>query len=822
MVCQVAGAARAHGFTEGRRTRRVSSTISAADAERQGDERLMGRAGKLAARWGTRLRLGIRLQHLLFLAFTLIAAVPVIALALWDQSVAYQHELASVRERHLLVARNLTAALSRYVYDVKAAFALTFESGGMRSRVPGLERLLASLNVVHVCMVAADGQIEAYLGGTTPAQPHSFPAPLLERLRQLAAQAGGKPAMTQLERDSRGNPVFYLVQELPAGKLGIGILTHDYVLQLQKQIAFGDHGHAAIVDATGKIIAHPFASWVANEQDISRLPVVQAMMHGDTGVMQFYSPAMNGLMVAGFTAVPETGWGVMVPQPLAEFRARAAQVNALAMVVALIAFAAAALLSWLLAAYLARPVRQVAMTAEAVLAGNEKVSVPEIHGLVPRELRRLRVAFNTMLDDLRRRHADATVALRQAETSSVAKSQFLANMSHEIRTPLHGVVGMIELLQQTDLSPMQLNYLRGAQQSGAALLTLIDDVLDLSKIEAGKMELERTPLHLPSLVHDVLVLFNDQAKSKGLALTAAVPDPLNLMLLGDAHRLSRILTNLVANALKFTAEGHVAIRLFSLQQESGRVLLRCEVADTGIGIPESKQKAIFEAFSQADTSTTRRYGGTGLGLSIARQICHLMGGEIGVHSTVGEGSTFWFSVWLDRAPAAALPLPAVPRRTLPAPRPVTSPAQQGFRAALEKLGRSSIRILLAEDNPISLRVTQALLESIGCEVVAARNGLEAVAAFRDDDMFDVVLMDCQMPEMDGYEATRSIRQIEAFRGDTTPIVALTANALAGSRETSLAAGMDDQLTKPLTLADLSSRLLYWLAPVSRPSDAAAD
>ena len=278
------------------------------------------------------------------------------------------------------------------------------------------------------------------------------------------------------------------------------MLNTDYIIQMQQQIAFGEHGHAVIVDATGRVIAHPFAAWVARSEDLSAVPVVQAMMRGETGVGQFYSPAFNGMMVAGYSVVPETGWGVMVPQPIAELRLRAAQVNRLAMIVAALAFAAAALLSWLLASYLARPVRQVASTAEAVLAGDDSVSVPEFRGLVPREISRLRGAFNTMLNELRQRNAETVLALRHAETSSGAKSQFLANMSHEMRTPLHGVMGMIELLQQTELSPLQLHYVRGARQSGDTLLALIDDVLDLSKIEAGKVELEHEPFYLPSLV----------------------------------------------------------------------------------------------------------------------------------------------------------------------------------------------------------------------------------------------------------------------------------------------------------------------------------
>ena len=781
----------------------------------------------MAARRVRRLRLGIRLHHLLFLAFTLIAAVPIVALALWDQSVAYRHELDAVRERHLLVARNLTMGLTRYVEDAKAAFALAFESGGLRGHVPGLEQLLSSLNVTHLCIIGPDGAVERDFGGIIPATQRSFPADLLADLRRLATSADGRPALSQLQRDRNGRPVFYLAELLPDDRLGVGVLTNDYVLQLQKQIAFGEKGHALIVDATGRVIAHPLASWVATSKDLSAVVPVAAMMRGETGVSVFFSPAV-GMTVSGYSVVPETGWGVMVAQPLEELRRRAAQVNDLAMVVALLAFAAAALLSWLLASYLARPVRQVATTAEAVLGGSDIVAVPEFDGLVPREIRRLRVAFNTMLDDLRRRNADTTVALRQAETSSVAKSHFLANMSHEIRTPLHGVVGMIELLQHTELSPMQMHYVRGARQSGETLLALIDDVLDLSKIEAGKVELEYAPFHLPSLAHDMLLMFGVQAKAKGLVLTAAVPDSLDVMVRGDAHRLRRILTNLLANALKFTAEGSIAISMSNTEPDAAQVYLRCEVADTGIGIPEARHQAIFEAFSQADSSTTRRYGGTGLGLSIARQLCHLMGGEIGVESTVGMGSTFWFRVRLETAPGVMLPPPTAieaPRRepsTAGSGRSFVSAAQRKFEGALARLGRSTIRILLVEDNPISMRVTQALLESIGCQVATARNGVEALATYRDG-RFDIVLMDCQMPEMDGYEATRTIRQLEAFRGRATPIIALTANALVGSRETSLAAGMDDQLTKPLTLAELSERLLHWITPAgTRDEDAAAD
>jgi signal transduction histidine kinase/CheY-like chemotaxis protein len=619
--------------------------------------------------------------------------------------------------------------------------------------------------------------------------------------------------MSSLEHTAAGRPVFYLVKTLPDRRLGVGIVTTDYLVSLQQSIAFGDHGHAVITDAKGQVIAHPLRDWVAASRDISGVPVVAAMKRGETGVGQFYSPAFSGNMIAGYAVVPETGWGVMVPQPIAELRRRASQVASLALVVASATFAVAAFMSWLIAFYLARPVRKIAQTAEAVLAGGEAVPVPNFAASVPIEIRQLGLAFSTMLDDLRRRNNDTRLALRQAESSSLAKTQFLANMSHEIRTPLNGVVGMIELLRLSDPSAAQQRYIDGATQSSQALLRLIDDILDLSKIESGKLELEHEPFHLPSLVHDARATFADQARAKGLTLAVALEPDLNVILLGDAHRLLQIITNLLGNAVKFTGDGGVIIRATIAEDRGTALCIRFAVSDTGIGVPAAKRDTIFDVFSQADSSTTRRYGGTGLGLSIARQLCHLMGGEIGVESTVGKGSTFWFTAVLDKqAEVARLPpgltRPEAPPRIDDSPRAVSA-AHSEFREALSRTGLTSIRILLVEDNPANLRVTQALLEAIGCTVITALNGLEAVSACRESS-FDLILMDCQMPEMDGYDAARAIRQLEKFQGRTTPIVALTAHALDGSRELSLAAGMNDHLTKPLTLNVLTDKVVEWI------------
>ncbi|HEX3575318.1 MAG TPA: ATP-binding protein [Rhodopila sp.] len=763
-----------------------------------------------------RLGFGLRLHYLLFIAFTFIAGTPIAVLAFWEGSSAYQNELASVRERHLLVARNLTSTISRYVKDVEAAFGLAFESDALNHPVPGLTDLLMSLDVIHVWTIAPNGATEAALPGLSAEPAEALPPALLIDLRTLAATSQGRIAISNLYHDIGGFPVFFLVKPLPAGRLGVGVMTSAYLVSLQQAIAFGDHGHAVIVDAKGQVIAHPFKDWVAASRDISGVPVVAAMIRGETGVGQFYSPAFNGNMIAGYAVVPETGWGVMVPQPLAELRRRADQVNEMAMVIALVSFAGAALMAWLAALYLARPVRAVAATAEAVLKGHDDVEVPGFHGLVPYEIRRLGAAFNTMLEGLGERAVETRQALRQAETSNAAKSQFLANMSHEIRTPLNGVVGMIELLQLTDVSAAQRRYIETASQSSQTLLRLVDDILDLSRIEVGRLELEHAPFHLPSLLHDVRVLFADQARAKGLSLLTAPPDPPNLMLVGDKHRLLQILTNLVGNALKFTAEGTITLRSV-VEQDLGTALrLRFEVSDTGIGVPVAKQAMIFEAFSQADSSMTRRYGGTGLGLSIARQLCHMMRGEIGVDSVVGVGSTFWFTVLLEPGEAIAPPAPQTAPDTA-APPVFVSVASRDFQAALRRGGRDGASILLVEDNQANMRVTQALLESLGCRVTPARNGLKAVAAYRDT-VFDLVLMDCQMPEMDGYEATRAIRQLEGFQNRHTPIIALTAHAMEGSREASLRSGMDDQITKPLTMAMLTGKLVEWLVPAEARSD----
>ncbi|MCE9535627.1 MAG: response regulator, partial [Nitrospirae bacterium] len=527
------------------------------------------------------------------------------------------------------------------------------------------------------------------------------------------------------------------------------------------------------------------------------------------------------------------------------------------------------------------------------------------------------------------RTAELVKAKDAAEAASVAKSQFLANMSHEIRTPMNGVLGMAELLLNSALTDKQRHLADSVHRSGTALLSIINDILDFSKIEAGKLELEHIEFGFRDTVEEAVDLFAEPAWKKGLELTCFLPDDIPDNVIGDPVRLRQILLNLVGNAIKFSQRGEVKVSMQVLAQDATTLRLKCEVIDSGIGIAPQAQAQLFTAFSQADGSTTRRFGGTGLGLAIVKQLVQLMGGEVGIASTPGQGSTFWFTLQLgcaaprdrllstqdrflrgarilivddhatnrfilnsqlaswgaetfcadsglaalaflnqqeqDRTPidlalldihmpdmdglmlADAIKSNAATRHVdLLAlssidSRPEGEGAGQGrFMAWLRKPVRQSLlrdclrrwhrgapakqpmdraipiaptrvtgRALLVEDNPVNREVAMGMLELLGYQVDCAENGQQALE-IAATGTYDVVLMDCQMPIMDGFTATAHIREREQQRQHARiPIIALTANAMEGDRERCLTVGMDDYLSKPFTQQSLSDILVRW-------------
>ncbi|MBF0271915.1 MAG: response regulator [Magnetococcales bacterium] len=440
------------------------------------------------------------------------------------------------------------------------------------------------------------------------------------------------------------------------------------------------------------------------------------------------------------------------------------------------------------------------------LLGVLNLYVDHNHTPTTEEANFLRSVTSTLAGIIVRAEQDEQLAeaKRRAEEGTRAKSAFLANMSHEIRTPINAILGLGHLLEQTILSGQQLDYLRKIRFSSQSLLNIINDILDFSKIEAGKLSLESVPFHLEEILGHVIGLVEHKAREKGLVILLDIPQDLPCTLRGDPLRLGQVLTNLIGNAVKFTESGEIAVSVQPYYYSESFVVHCFSVQDTGIGLTPEQQAGLFQAFSQADLSTTRRFGGTGLGLAISRQLVRMMGGRIWVESEPGRGSLFAFTAAFWRQDQQTVLQDADARH-----HSLTRDPASDERALAALRGAS---VLVVEDNDINQQVAKEILQQWGLVVTVVGDGRAAIQAVEQaHPPFAAVFMDVQMPVMDGYHATRAIRGL-AVGGDL-PVIAMTANAMSGDRERSLAEGMNDHLVKPIDVDLLKASVLHWVKPV---------
>ncbi|MEO3430768.1 sensor histidine kinase [Pelagibius sp. CAU 1746] len=589
----------------------------------------------------------MKLRYLLLMLFGLVTVVPLVLFWAWPHAQSMSSELEDVRDRHLLIAQTLGLSLANYHRDAVATFRLVTSNLGAHGHLDGAEPLLQDLNFRNICAFdPGDRRIALRIDSFDNRCPERLSPETFEFFRSLVPAEGA--AMSPVTMGPDGSPTIYLAMEHD-GRLVVGALYTDLFVGLAQSIVFGRQGHAVIVDQTGRVLAHPHGAWRDEMHDLSGVAPVQAVLHGEAGVAIFDEPLMNTEMVAAYTRVEGIGWGVLVTQPIDELRDRAEQVSRSALIVVAIGVGVALLIGVLVAYYMTRPLRAVSQAARRMAAGNAEARTPVSEGaLVPEEVRDLQTSFNVMAEAMERSKRDEHEARLRAEEANRSKSAFLANMSHELRTPLNAILGFSEVILAETFgkigSARYQEYLQDIRVSARHLLSLINDLLDISRIEAGAVELNENWFPVVDALDESAAMFRENCANCGLDL-AVESEAAGHVILADGRALRQILINLLSNAVRHTpAGGRIVVGARPVADGA----LDIFVADTGMGIPACDLERVLHPFEQVAGDRTLLQEGTGLGLSIVNQLVDLHGGRLKLESEVGRGTTVTFTLPPER------------------------------------------------------------------------------------------------------------------------------------------------------------------------------
>jgi signal transduction histidine kinase/CheY-like chemotaxis protein len=731
----------------------------------------------------------MKLRTLIFVALLLVSVLPVGILAYWQYQTAIDNAFSEVENQHKLIARNLTIALELYAADLSSAFRMTTANLLHAHRIDGLEQHLKELYFKHVCSIDTEGNIKRLQCALACPQNSRFPESVLRVLKDTLSKAASSPGGTYFSPiifNPAGHPAIYLVRQMEDGNTAIGEIAPDYFIELQQGVAFGEKGHAAIVDQTGRVIAHPRQSWVASIKDLSGVSVVQKMMRGENGVTRFYSPAVEADMVAGFNVVAGPGWGVMVPQPQAEMFLRAERISRAALAIALLGLCVAAFLGWWISGIISRPMQLLADAAQSVARGDLYAKVDLSDKLRPVEMLKLQRSFNQMIDDVGRKNTVLVNLAHEAVISSNHKSAFIASLNHELRTPMNAVLGfaqMLEINQREPLSENQKAAVEHILRNGNHLLELIDQMLELNKIEAGTLPLNMEDIPARDVFDESLYLIHARANREGIEIiddTSADELPL---LWTDSTRLIQVLLNLLSNAVKYNRkDGRVSLACRKLDER----VLRISVIDNGLGIAADLQDKLFLPFERLGHELGQ-IDGTGVGLSITRQIVEKLGGQIGFESEQGRGSHFWVDIPISSKQAETADDDAVTDDV-------------DGRSDITSAGSVSRTLLYIEDNPDNLHLVEAIVGQYkNLHLLSAANALTGydLATSKQPDL---ILMDINLPGMNGLQAMKRLRNTPETRH--IPVIALTSSSMPQDIEAGLQAGFDGYLTKPIKVSEL--------------------